>query len=165
MLNDFLDEYKHLEKLCNEIYGENHGVTLYISDMEQTPSFIQSKIPGWNEDYKRLKKLRYIRNVIVHEDSALGEYTEDDVHYLKLFYQKIIDGEDPLSKRRALQEIRNNNLRNEESIVYWPPANSIPRVNDRKEDVKESEWKYVGIALILGVIILAVLFSFFSFVS
>ena len=36
MDNQFLDEYIHLEKLCNEIYATNQGISRYIEDMEQT---------------------------------------------------------------------------------------------------------------------------------
>lgn len=30
----FFEEYKHLKKFCNEIYGQTNGVTRYINDME-----------------------------------------------------------------------------------------------------------------------------------
>ncbi len=33
-MKEFIDEFKHWEKLCNEIYGDHHGVTLYINNME-----------------------------------------------------------------------------------------------------------------------------------
>ena len=34
-MKEFIYEFKHLEKICNEIYSEQHGVTLYINEMEQ----------------------------------------------------------------------------------------------------------------------------------
>ena len=29
----FIDSYKRLEKLCSEVYGDNHGVSAYIEEM------------------------------------------------------------------------------------------------------------------------------------
>ena len=34
---NFIDSYKKLEKLCNEMYGDKHGVSLYIDEMINTP--------------------------------------------------------------------------------------------------------------------------------
>lgn len=37
----FMNSYKQLEKLCNEIYHDNHGVSSYIDDM--TRAFLDSQ--------------------------------------------------------------------------------------------------------------------------
>lgn len=29
-LKEFIDEYKHLEKLCSELYGQQHGISQYM---------------------------------------------------------------------------------------------------------------------------------------
>ena len=34
----FIDSYKRLEKLCSEIYNDNHGVSSYIDEMLIRPS-------------------------------------------------------------------------------------------------------------------------------
>ena len=31
-MKEFTDEYKHLEKLCSEIYGQQHGVLLVCAE-------------------------------------------------------------------------------------------------------------------------------------
>ena len=36
---NFIDSYKKLEKLCNEMYGDKHGVSLYIDEMINTLIF------------------------------------------------------------------------------------------------------------------------------
>lgn len=104
-MNDFLEEYKHLEKLCNEMYGENHGVTLYINDMEQTFGYDRRGITGWDEDLRRLKHIRHIRNAMVH-DTAFDEnaYSVADITYLHEFYQRIINGTDPLTEKHKVNE-------------------------------------------------------------
>lgn len=29
----FFEEFKHLDKLCGELYGDKHGISKYIDDM------------------------------------------------------------------------------------------------------------------------------------
>ena len=48
MMN-FIDSYKKLEKLCNEMYGDKHGVSLYIDEMINTPVG-SCYVKSWNED-------------------------------------------------------------------------------------------------------------------
>ena len=57
----FIDSYKHLEKLCGDMLQTQHGISAYIDDMENTPkgSYL---VQGWDEDFKRLKHYRWIRN-------------------------------------------------------------------------------------------------------
>lgn len=33
----FINSYKRLEKLCNEIYDSNHGISAYLLAMERSP--------------------------------------------------------------------------------------------------------------------------------
>lgn len=101
MNKEFLDEYIHLEKLCNDIYGANHGISVYIEDMEATSNVTQNKIPMWENTYKKLKELRWKRNQYVHEGSV--EFNREDAEWLAEFYKNIISGEDPLSKKRTLE--------------------------------------------------------------
>lgn len=97
-MNDFLDSYKRLEKLCNEIYNQNNGVTQYISDMESKSGFNTMYMPGWDRDFRRLKEVRHIRNAMVHDVTDDGtNYSEDDVAFVQDFYQRIMDGSDPLT--------------------------------------------------------------------
>lgn len=49
-MKEFIDEYKHLEKLCNEMYGQQHGISQYIADMEQTSAYTAGRILGWSND-------------------------------------------------------------------------------------------------------------------
>lgn len=57
----FIESYKHLEKICSEILGDNRGVPAYIDEMLKTPldSYFVS---GWDEDLKQLKHYRWVRN-------------------------------------------------------------------------------------------------------
>ena len=66
-MKEFLDAFKHLEKLCNEVYGEQHGVTLYINEMERKYGIGSRSVPDWDRDLKYLKFVRHVRNNLVHE--------------------------------------------------------------------------------------------------
>lgn len=97
-MNEFLDEYKHLEKLCNDLYNQQHGISLYISDMEATPRAASALILEWNKDLKALKHLRHIRNAMVHDlNEQEVTYTQEDIRNLKEFHRRIMEQRDPLS--------------------------------------------------------------------
>ena len=97
-MKGFLDEYKRLEKLCNELYDQQHGISLYIADMEATPDNLSIMIPSWHVDLKTLKHLRHIRNAMVHDLTEQGvNYTHEDIRNLKEFYQRIMEQKDPIA--------------------------------------------------------------------
>ena len=103
LLKEFIDEYKHLEKLCSEIYGQQHGISQYISDMEQTPLYTAGKISGWDGDLNNLKRVRHLRNKMVHDvDDYDSVYEPEDLEFLRTFYQRIISQNDPLALRAQL---------------------------------------------------------------
>ena len=103
-MKEFLDEFKRLERLCSDIYGEKHGVTEYINDMEQTSSFIAGRIPGWSNDLAKLKRVRYIRNGMAHEDGFDDAYEPEDLEFIKKFHQRILEQQDPLAMRHRLTQ-------------------------------------------------------------
>ena len=116
---DFFEEYKHLEKICNEIYQQNSGgVTLYINDMEKYgPSSVKS-IPGWYDDLKQLKQVRHIRNIIAHEGSFENdECNPSDITYVRDFYNRILKAEDPLALVRKTSS-STPNVSNKTDQVY-----------------------------------------------
>lgn len=92
--NEFLNEFKKLDKLLSDAYGEIHGVTAYINDMDD-------KGLSLHDDYKRLKTLRNIRNKLIHEVGydEIERVTNSDISYLKSFYNRFLKGNDPLAKK------------------------------------------------------------------
>ena len=82
---NFIDSYKKLEKLCNEMYGDKHGVSLYIDEMINTP--VGSRyVKSWNEDLKQLKHYRWVRNQIVHEPGCTetNMCNRDDIQWINI---------------------------------------------------------------------------------
>ena len=101
----FIDSYKRLEKLCSEIYNNNHGITSYIDEMARNP--IGSRfVPGWDEDLKQLKHYRWVRNQIVHEPNCTEENMCEygDAQWLENFRSRIMAANDPLALYRKARK-------------------------------------------------------------
>ena len=97
---EFLNEFKHLEKICGEIYNDRHGVTLYIDEMKEKTGAASRDIAGWNSDLEHLKRVRHIRNQLVHEPDTAAGYTWSDIDFMRDFYQRIMYQQDPLALLR-----------------------------------------------------------------
>ncbi len=162
-MDALFDEFKRLEKLCNEIYGEQHGVTLYINEMDCTSGYAARKIFGWDYDLQGLKRVRHIRNAMSHDDSdGDTDYTFEDVEFIKNFHARIMRGEDPLSLLRKQSEtVRTRNKAISEPV---PPdklkvdfADFSPRrVDEEKEGSSKAVWIVCGAALVLiAVVVIA----------
>lgn len=89
---NFINSYKRLEQLCNDMFNDKHGISIYIDKL--------SKIDNKNIDLKKLKHCRYLRNKIVHEPNCTEENMckPEDIKFLNDFYKKIKNHADPLSK-------------------------------------------------------------------
>lgn len=105
----FQEEYLRLDSLCREFFSSKRGVSLYIEHMESTDEREWSKISGWENDLRTLKRMRHIRNKLAHEVDALNKRitSEKDISWLKSFYMRIMDETDPLTK---LSDLRNQSF-------------------------------------------------------
>lgn len=107
----FLDSYKRLEKLCGEVMNDDRRITAYIEEMNNTPMG-SLHVSTWNEDLKKLKYYRHIRNQISHEPgyTERNSVTASDVKWIDDFYIRIMQQKDPLTlyhksvKRRSVQK-------------------------------------------------------------
>ena len=94
----FIESYKHLDKICGEMFETQYGVSAYIEEMLNNPrgSFL---VRGWENDLKQLKHYRWIRNQIVHEPDCYEETMCEagDDEWLDDFYERIINQTDPLA--------------------------------------------------------------------
>ena len=97
----FMSSYKQLEKLCGKVLNQALPITAYIEEMEKTPRGTYL-VPHWNEDLKKLKHYRWVRNKIAHDpncDEANMCHT-DDALWLDQFYNRIMNQTDPLALYR-----------------------------------------------------------------
>lgn len=107
---EFQELYKQLDSICRDIFSSKDGVTEYINEMENTEYQFRRYVYGWDEAYKQLKHLRWIRNRLSHE---VGSFhcdicTTDDLKALTEFYKSILNRSDPLAivghAKREMQE-------------------------------------------------------------
>lgn len=154
---ELFDEFKRLESLCRDMFSCQHGVSEYISQMEQTPAYIKNRIPFWDEDYRTLKHLRWLRNKIAHETAATG-CGFSDVKQLKDFYSRILKGQDPLASARKMKRDLQNFSRQKSASI---PKNILPSKSKR---VQKSAYgllcTWFGVFLLIILIILFVLYSY-----
>ena len=68
----FIEAYKRLEKLCGEIMNNDRRISAYIDEMANAPRGAYL-INGWEDDLKKLKHYRWIRNQIVHNPDCSEE--------------------------------------------------------------------------------------------
>lgn len=122
----FLEAFKQLEQLCDQIYQEIHGVSLYITDMENTSFQIAQNIPSWSDDYHKLKRCRHIRNQLTHDVLTSPDplSTADDLTFVQNFRQRIIDRKDPLALASTQSQPQQPNPRPtpQQTVIQTPPT-------------------------------------------
>lgn len=104
--DDFIKEYKLLDKLCKEMYMSDKGVTSYIDDMKSVP-FADSKIiDGWRDDLYKLIELRGKRNKWAHDDDVVT-FSRSDCTWIADFHKRVLKGNDPLTLLRKRPKMSN----------------------------------------------------------
>ena len=113
---EFLNEFKKLDKLLSEAYEDIHGITAYIDEMKASDG---NDISGWNDDFKRLKTLRNIRNKLIHEVGydEVDRVTKSDIEYIKGFYQRFLKSTDPLAQLYKKEKPKKNKKKDETNWV------------------------------------------------
>ena len=154
---NFMNSYKQLEKLCNEMYADKNGVSVYIDEMEGKPRGAYS-VSGWENDLKQLKHYRWVRNKISHEPNCSEENMceRGDELWLDNFYKRIMNGNDPLALYRKAKSVKPAVAK--KTSVYQP-ARSSYTYETRQIRRKNRKKKSLGwIALLVIAALLAVLF-------
>lgn len=107
---EFQEEYKRLDRLCKDYLSRKEGVTEYIRQMESTPWNHRQYVPTWENDYKQLKHIRWVRNQLAHEVGTLESdiCTEYDLDWVRSFYDRIMNGSDPFTiiRKARIEEAR-----------------------------------------------------------
>lgn len=152
----FLDSYKRLEKICSEMYGENHGLSQYIEEMKNTVCG-SGYVSGWDEDLKQLKHYRWVRNQITHEpgctEANMCEY--GDAGWLDNFHSRIMSGNDPLAlyhKATRLHTVQKSKKTSPQKTEYTKPRQRGTR--EKKSKKGAGCLKFFLYALIIIAVIL-----------
>ena len=93
----FLEAFKRLEAVCNDLFSCQSGVSEYIAHMEQAEVRGKASVPDWNDDFKRLKHLRWVRNQIAHSPDTEQLSKSEDLSELQDFYERVLSQKDPLA--------------------------------------------------------------------
>lgn len=148
----FFDEFKRLEKLCNDIFGVTNGVTCYINSMKATQVRDHYGITDWDADLTRLISLRHKRNLLSHEASFEEQLcTQEDIDWLCDFYDRIINRDDPLAltaKKAALQH----------ELGYSKVTTSVTSAKDSGS----FQSKTLPVMIIITVVFLLILLNYLS---
>ena len=139
----FFEEFKNLEKLCNDMFQSHNGVTNYIDEMQTVSYGNHCHIPAWDSDLKQLKRLRHIRNHMAHEAGGFEDdiCTRSDVDWIQDFYERILKQSDPLA-------LLHQNLLNRTNIV----RHTKKTIHPPKEEQKFSEvWLFTVLIFIITI--------------
>ena len=157
----FMNSYKHLEKLCGEIMRDERRVSAYIDEMTCTP-FGPSLVAGWNNDLKKLKHYRHIRNLIAHEPDCSEDSlcVPSDAVWIENFCTRILNSSDPVKRIPQPQDLDFENAVRTNENFSKPSANK----NNGKKAAKHAADAYFAdvftVAAIAVLILTLILFLF-----
>lgn len=158
MTNDdveFLDEYKRLDAVCSDMFSCKNGVSRYINEMENQSCRGKFRIFSWDDDFRLLKHLRWVRNKIVHESFDYEVCKSSDIVAVVNFYERIISESDPLSLLRKTETERDDTRSRYKTVL-----NSSSDCHFQRP-LRKKRKSFVIVVIILAIII-AVVYSFVS---
>lgn len=168
----FFEEFKHLDKLCKELYNvEKGGVSNYIDDMKRVVPYDYRNIANWKEDLEQLTRMCHIRNNLAHAPGAFEEETctQKDINWVQDFYERILHQLDPIailyqkSKGQTLENEKINiknqscNLANNDIDKILPLDHKPYNKTNKKRKTLMLKMCLIGIVIIAIIIILELL--------
>lgn len=149
---ELLEEYKYVDAICRDMLGAEKGVTAYIEQLDGTPMTVRYWITEWNDEYKQLKHIRWLRNQIVHNTGTV-ECTQSDLEWLKGFHNRLLTQQDLLAKaHRVIQESQIQNQQQQAKTIL--AAAPKPNVNVyRSPRGPRKSWILIAVIAALAVLI------------
>ena len=169
--NDFFEAYKRLDKLCSEMYSCQNGVSEYIAQMERLTYKGQYRVSSWNNDYKMIKHVRWVRNQIAHDSGTFQISEPDDLGFVQDFRSRIFSGNDPLTLLRKAIESEDSLRRQQkkqaseariqrsqvQQYTYQAPPEPLKYSPEKK---KSRAW--IGVLVGVGIVALILLILYFN---
>ena len=162
---NFLEAYKSLDEICKQILSTDKGISDYIDEMSNN-SRIGLSIVNWEKDYKKLKKVRWIRNQLVHEKDSFQDnlVTLEDIKWLQNFRTRIIKCKDPIAllyqTQRILQSTGKNVFRSDESLVKKEvnlKGTETEVVLEKNETEVPCNFEKIAVILIIVIVLLLII--------
>lgn len=139
-LNHILfEEFKHLDKICGELYGDQHGVSHYNDDMKSILENDYRYIPKWKEDLEQLIRIRHIRNYLAHTEGAFEENvcTQKDIEWSHDFYKRILNQSDPLALLRQYLKAKQSMAKAQKPVFQPSTPHQLVRYNVANKKTEE----------------------------
>lgn len=139
----FIESYKRLDNLCKDLLRSETGITSYIFNLEKL-MHTRFQITNWETVYNKLKHYRYIRNQIVHENSAneANMCNENDLQWIEQFYQRILNRTDPLALYRKAVIASQQQISKPKNIKTQPVV--ITKQNSNKSKTAMTIWEKIS---------------------
>ena len=128
-----MEKFGELEQLCNQIYRDHHGVTIYIEEMKAINMNGEKNVPNWDRDLKKLIEIRDKRNKLSHGEVQFDKKwaSKEDVEYAERFKKRILNQTDPLStNKRAEKAMETERIRQNYTIS---------KIEEPKEEIKPAK--------------------------
>lgn len=154
---EFLEAYKKLDELCKQILSSDRGVSQYIDEMNHESGGY--RIAGWERDYKKLKKLRWIRNCLVHENGSFEKnlFSIEDIEWLHTFYRRIMECKDPFSLLNQSKNMDGKSNKQKQTLKDYPE--NYKASLSENEDLSDRNAFLEGIILAGVILIVIVMFG------
>lgn len=153
---ELLEEYKYVDAICRDMLGAEKGVSAYIDQLNETPMTVRYWIAEWNDEYRQLKHIRWLRNQIAHSTGYV-ECTQSDLDWLKGFHNRLLTQQDLLAKaHRVMQESQIQNQQQQaKTILAAAPKQGANVLGSSREPRKS--WILIAViaalAILIGVLI------------
>lgn len=154
---EFIEEYKKLDNFCNDMFGvRNGGVTAYIDKMKISAPNDKRKYREWDEDFGELKRLRAIRNKIVHESNGFSYALcdEGDIASVTAFRNRLMNRADPLVDSHFLHSGTSTN-KNDDGL--FSSDMHCENADDGKKSSAAVSMCLIELIVIIGLIIALIL--------
>ena len=153
---ELLEEYKYVDNICRDMLGAEKGVSAYIEQLDETPVTVRYWITEWNDEYKQLKHIRWLRNQIAHSTEYV-ECTQSDLDWLKGFHNRLLTQQDLLAKaHRVIQESQIQNQQQQAKTVLAAAPKTVANAYRSPRGPRKS-WILIAVisavAVIIGILI------------
>lgn len=152
---EFLEAYKSLDELCKQILSSDKGVSEYIDEMKYENQGYQM-VPDWERDYKQLKKMRAIRNRLVHEPHSFEDnpVNAEDIEWLKIFYRRIMECTDSFS---LLYQSKNTKQETGKYERYAEDYSSINEITSLENGNLKDEELRNSVMILIAILVCVIL--------
>ena len=149
---ELLEEYKFVDAICRDMLGTKKGVSAYIEQLDETPMTVRYWITEWNDEYRQLKHIRWLRNQIAHSTESV-ECTQSDLDWLKGLHNRLLTQQDLLAK--AHRVIKESQIQRQQQLAKTVTA-AAPKPDAnvyRSPKGPRKSWILIAVIAALAIII------------